>query len=51
MCIAINYRYMQSERAVGKAIRTLVQKHGYSRNEFFVCTKVGFVAVISYYQI
>jgi aryl-alcohol dehydrogenase-like predicted oxidoreductase len=40
---AINYRYQKSERTVGKALRTLIQKYEYERNEFFVCTKGGFV--------
>lgn len=40
---AINYRYQKSERTVGKAINTLVNKYGYSRDELFVCTKGGFV--------
>ena len=28
---------------MGKALRTLIQKYGYSREEFFVCSKGGFV--------
>lgn len=28
---------------MGKALRTLIQKYNYSRQEFFVCTKGGFV--------
>lgn len=41
---AINYRYHKSERVVGKAINTLINKYGYSRDEFFVCTKGGFIS-------
>lgn len=40
---AINYRYMKSERAVGKAISTLCQKYEYDRNEFVISSKIGYV--------
>jgi len=40
---AINYRYQKSERTIGKALRTLIQKYGYSRDEFIICTKGGYV--------
>lgn len=39
---AINYRLQRSERSVGAALRDLVAK-GYSREEFIVCTKAGFL--------
>jgi diketogulonate reductase-like aldo/keto reductase len=40
---AINYRYMKSERTIGKAITALVDKYNYSRDEFFICSKMGYV--------
>lgn len=40
---AINYRYQKSERSIGKAIWTLIQKYGYFWEEFIVCTKGGYV--------
>ncbi len=40
---AINYRYMKSERAVGKAISTLVNKYNYKRDELIVSSKIGYV--------
>jgi aryl-alcohol dehydrogenase-like predicted oxidoreductase len=40
---AINYRYMKSEQTVGKALRALCTKYDYLRNEFVVCSKIGFV--------
>lgn len=40
---AINYRYMKSERAVGKALKILCSKYDYDRNELIVCSKIGYV--------
>jgi len=40
---AINYRYMKSERAVGKALKTLCSKYDYDRSELIICSKVGYV--------
>ena len=40
---AINYRYMKSERAVGKALKTICSKYEYDRNELIICSKVGYV--------
>jgi hypothetical protein len=40
---AINYRYMKSERAVGKAIRTLCSKYAFDRSEIVVASKIGYV--------
>lgn len=40
---AINYRYMKSERAIGKALQVLVHKYKISREELIICSKVGFV--------
>lgn len=45
---AINYRYQKSERVVGAALRHLL-KQGYSRDEFFICSKNGYIPVILYY--
>lgn len=39
---AINYRLQRSERSVGAALRALVAR-GFSRDEFIVCTKAGFL--------
>jgi hypothetical protein len=40
---AINYRYMKSERAVGKALKTICSKYDHDRNELIVCSKIGYV--------
>ena len=40
---APNYRYMKSEKAVGKILTTLDQKYGIKRDEIFVASKVGYV--------
>jgi aryl-alcohol dehydrogenase-like predicted oxidoreductase len=40
---AINYRFQHSERSIGEALRQLAAK-GYSREEFIVCTKGGYLA-------
>jgi diketogulonate reductase-like aldo/keto reductase len=40
---AINYRYMKSEKTIGKALKALIDKYEYKRDEFFVCSKIGFV--------
>jgi aryl-alcohol dehydrogenase-like predicted oxidoreductase len=39
---AINYRLQRSERSVGAALQALLQR-GFSRDEFIVCTKAGFL--------
>jgi aryl-alcohol dehydrogenase-like predicted oxidoreductase len=39
---AINYRFQRSERSIGAAIKHLL-KNGYSREEFIVCTKGGYL--------
>lgn len=39
---AINYRLQRSERSVGAALQTLVEK-GFSREELIVCSKAGFL--------
>lgn len=40
---AINYRFQRSERSVGAALQQLLGR-GYSREEFVVCTKGGYLA-------
>jgi diketogulonate reductase-like aldo/keto reductase len=40
---AINYRYMKSEKTIGKALKSLIDKYDYKRDEFIVCSKIGFV--------
>src|ERR1700688_1294707 len=39
---AINYRFQRSERSIGAALKQLAQK-GFSREEFFLCTKGGYL--------
>ncbi len=39
---AINYRFQRSERAIGRALRQLLQS-GFSREEMVICTKGGFI--------
>ncbi len=41
---AINYRYQKSERVVGAVLRYLLEK-GYSREELFISSKVGYISV------
>ena len=40
---AINYRYMKAELSVGAALRTLINKYNYNRDELFISSKIGFV--------
>lgn len=40
---AINYRCQKAERAVGAAVKTLIEKHGISRDELFIQSKNGYV--------
>jgi len=40
---APNYRYMKSERTVGKVLTSLHSKYGVKRDELFVASKVGYV--------
>jgi len=39
---AINYRFQHSERSIGAALKQLAER-GYSRDEFVLCTKGGFL--------
>jgi len=40
---AINYRYMKSEKAIGKALNALVNKYNVDRQELLICSKIGYV--------
>jgi hypothetical protein len=40
---AINYRFMLAERAIGKALRMLLEVRGIPRDELFICSKNGFL--------
>ena len=40
---AINYRYMKSEKAIGKAIQMLIHKYKFKRQELIISSKVGFI--------
>ncbi len=40
---AINYREMKSERVVGRAVRSLTEKHPEIREKLIVATKGGFI--------
>jgi len=40
---APNYRYMKSERTIGKVLTVLENKYDIDRNMMFVCSKAGYV--------
>ena len=40
---AINYRYMKSEKSIGRAIKRLINDKIISRDQLFVCTKNGYI--------
>jgi len=40
---AINYRYMKSEKSIGKALNALTLKYGIDRRELLICSKIGYV--------
>jgi aryl-alcohol dehydrogenase-like predicted oxidoreductase len=40
---APNYRYMKSERTVGKILTTLDNKYDIKRDQIFVASKVGYI--------
>lgn len=40
---APNYRYMQSERTMGRILTTMCRKYQYDRSELFISTKGGFI--------
>ena len=41
---APNYRYMKSERTLGKILSTLHSKYGVKRDELIIATKAGYIA-------
>lgn len=41
---APNYRYMKSEKTVGRVLTTLDNKYGIAREQLFVTSKAGYVA-------
>lgn len=40
---AINYRFMKSEKCIGRTLSRLVSDNVISRNQVFVCTKNGYI--------
>lgn len=40
---AANYRFQRSERSIGSALQTLTTDLGFSRDEFVICTKGGYL--------
>lgn len=42
---AINYRCQKAERTIGAALKTLTRKYACQRDEFFICTKNGYIPV------
>ena len=40
---AANYRFQRSERSIGSALQTLTRDLGFSRDEFVICTKGGYL--------
>ena len=40
---APNYRYMKSERTIGKILTTLESKYNITRDQLFISTKAGYV--------
>ena len=40
---AANYRFQRSERSIGAALAKLTDKDGFSRDEFVICTKGGYL--------
>jgi aryl-alcohol dehydrogenase-like predicted oxidoreductase len=40
---AANYRFQRSERSIGRALKTLANDHGVSREELVICTKGGYL--------
>lgn len=41
---APNYRYMKSEKTVGRVLTTLDNKYGVAREQLFVTSKAGYIA-------
>lgn len=42
---AVQFRNQLSERVTGSVLNTLVQKYGFSREEFFISSKQGLTSV------
>jgi aryl-alcohol dehydrogenase-like predicted oxidoreductase len=40
---AANYRFQRSERAIGRALRQLIEEKGFAREELLICTKGGYL--------
>lgn len=40
---AANYRFQRSERSIGKALKQLIERHGFARAELVICTKGGYL--------
>jgi len=40
---AINYRCQKSERAIGAAVKTLIESGEVQRDELFICSKNGYI--------
>jgi aryl-alcohol dehydrogenase-like predicted oxidoreductase len=40
---AINYRFMKSEKSIGRAIERLIKDNIISRDQIFICTKNGYI--------
>jgi aryl-alcohol dehydrogenase-like predicted oxidoreductase len=40
---AANYRFQRSERAIGRALKTLTDNGGFAREELIICTKGGYL--------
>ncbi len=40
---AINYRFMKSEKSIGRAIGRLIKDNIISRDQIFICTKNGYI--------
>lgn len=40
---AINYRFMKSEKSIGRALGRLINDNVISRNQVFICTKNGYI--------
>lgn len=45
------FREMRSELVVGAVLRTLIERYGYSREEFFINSKYGFLCNDGYSKI
>ena len=39
-----HFRFQNSERVIGEVLRTLCEKYGYTRDQFFLTSKQGFTS-------